>query len=1089
MTDGPSIAASTRITLALLAVGLGGACQILSCEPPRCALGDAVGACEPGEVCASDGFCRRATPSPCAPLIRSEVTRSVSMEIVDDGLGVDAMGDELFGRVGAAFVADVRGCTDVGGRPPCPDGVLDNPPVVQPLGALSAIGATAFTPLVSRNTVVLPHPPIDVSEGFAVEVLFRTPTSDATTVVASMIDAGTNDGWQLIIVDGVALFVVADVVVGLASRSDATWMHVLCTVDPPVAGSERDDDDVICTVDGRLGFLPAVPLGSQGSSLGTGQAQLLLGATEPDAPPLGDAAVAVVRIWSGDVFALGQLPGGTLARSDALAYEARRRLSRYVGLRISVPSDELRFLLTNLDIRLPRAQPVEHGGLRRHEIVGGGWPRVTHTAQGLAGLLLEPDRFDLLSGAWAACADGRVELLGRPDACPVTSTLRASVIDDPATGAPVVAGPLVFSVFTDAPAAALELTVDGESHCTDFANFEGCTREPWEDAVRLVYRFTKPGPAALPFELSLSSNTDAVIWSPQLERGTEPTTPMNMLTLRPLEAGGPNVLAPVALRLGDKVLLTGVGLAAGARTSMRAKVASDGTSISMSPLIVGDGGERIGRSVELHIAAAEAQEIETDVVVTEDEDGDEFFARSPSLFSGDPLRVGVDVGAALSPCDDCAVDPVQITLSAPAQWNLVAFFGINEGEPGIVVEADVATLGLEPLPIDLVIDVSGPLPGCVEGAAASVSFVACAAGACSESAEQVWQGEVSATELGPAIGEVGVSGAFELALADVVVDALLLEVRFRTGAGGSVFALVDVDGNAVIDVVDDDGDARIESASGTVALGGAWATDDEWTQLSCFVGARVRCALNAGAPAVLEDGRGENLAIAGRVIAGARVGAGAAAVAFARAWIVSSQLGPVEEGRIADARAAASFGFSAAPRRGPFTVLEQRASATTVERAGTSVTVGPHWPRVLDDGGPVYVAADEEGLRVTASEVASRFGLGFTIAASFSDIGDGRFLAIVDETGAAPLQAFNAFRNVGRLRFTMAGDAGPLVIDDSAAFEGHELLVGVRLFTVVVESDGVPAFMGLPTIMRGGQAVVVGDGAPVSLRHLRVVSE
>lgn len=1071
-----------RLHLALLMLPCAAACQILSCEPPRCALGDVVGACAEDEVCGSDGFCRPAQPSICASAPRVEVTRTMSMDIVDDGLGVEAMGDELFGRVPAAFVADVRGCSDEGGRPNCPEGVARNPAVVQPLGALSAAGATAFTPLVQRNVLVLPHDPIDLSQGFAFEALFRTPTSGATTRVASMIDGDpdTSSGWHLSVIDGISVLAVADVVVGLAGRSDATWMHVLCTVDARVARSERDDDDVICAVDGRLAFLPAVAIDAPlGRGLGSGNAPLVLGAREVTGPVEGDAATAVVRIWPGDVYAAAQIAGGTLARSDALVYEARRRLSRYVGLRISVPANELRFLLTNLDVRLPRAQPVEHGGLRRHELVGGGWPRVTHTAQGLPGLLLEPDRFDLLEGAFATCSGKRTVLLGRPDACPLTTTLVKDVAVDRATGTALTAEqPLVFSVFSDGP---LELTVDGRTVCTNAANFEGCVLEPWEDAQRLVYRFLVPDPAALPIAVTLRSGAGANIWSPQLEAGADPTTPMNMLT-----RDNNDVLTPIGLRLGDKVLLTGVGLAAGSRTSLRAKVASDGSSIFMSPVLVGDGGARLGRSVELQVGAADDEEIKTRVFVSEDEATLEFADANTFSFSGGvPVRVGVDVGEPLAGCPDCAVTPLQLDLAAPAQWDFVGFFGLDQGEPGIVVEADVATQGLEPLPIELLIDVAAPGVGCAEGQPADISLVACASGACSESDSQIWQGEATASEPGPSLDELAVAGAFELPLPDLVVDALLVEVRLRTSAaGGSIFSLIDAEGVAVLEVSDEDGDAVLASGSGTAIIPGAWANDDEWTQLTCWVGARLRCAVNAGVPALLEG----ELGVAGRVIARARVGEGAAAVAFARAWLLSSQLGPVDEERIADARTAASFGFQASLRRGPFTIVELRPSATTVERDGATLTVGAHWPRVLDQDGPVYLANADEGLRVAASEVASGLGLGFTLAASFSNVGDGRFLAIVDERGP-PVEAFSAFSDLGRLRFTMAGSDGPLAINDSAAFDGHELLVAVRLFAVVVESDGVPAFTAVPAIMRGGQAVVVGNGPPLGLRRLRIVSE
>src|SRR6185436_19242183 len=114
--------------------------------------------------------------------------------------------------------------------------------------------------------------------------------------------------------------------------------------------------------------------------------------------------------------------------------------------------------------------------------------------------------------------------------------------------------------------------------------------------------------------------------------------------------------------------------------------------------------------------------------------------------------------------------------------------------------------------------------------------------------------------------------------------------------------------------------------------------------------------------------------VSGAPLKSAVVGVGAQAVAFARVWLVDAQKTRVDINRIVGARVANSYGLIVAPRRAGFDIVERRQTQATIEREGDSFLVGPHWPRLVEDGTSVVYVADggaagDEGLEVNSRDL------------------------------------------------------------------------------------------------------------------------
>ncbi|HEY4222422.1 MAG TPA: hypothetical protein VGO62_13800, partial [Myxococcota bacterium] len=380
------------------------ACQLFG-ERARCnpATEGVNHACAVDEECGDDHFCRKLSlEQDCAP--RAEAASASLHMTVGSAVGVAAMGDDLFGTA-AVLVADAHTCNSRVGAG-CA-GQIANPAGTQPLGSIAALDDDVQSTSLSQSPIRFDPPPaLDYAHGFTLEAVVRTPAALAPSAaplsaIASMSHAG--DGWILgVDATGALVLRTGAFDTALAPPSAAVWHHVLCSVDVPAlrTAADPDDDnaalDVACVIDGHL----AAPAerNASGQTLSAVAHPLVLGGidTSPASPTLDGAQVAVVRVWP-----RGDLAPGVRAvdREDSLIDEERARLMRYLGINIDVAKP--RFLATN-NGTAARLVPV----LGHFEIVDGGWPRMFHSKSGSRGLLLEPDRQNLLEPVSITCPSG-----------------------------------------------------------------------------------------------------------------------------------------------------------------------------------------------------------------------------------------------------------------------------------------------------------------------------------------------------------------------------------------------------------------------------------------------------------------------------------------------------------------------------------------------------------------------------------------------------------------------------------------------------------------------------------------------------------
>lgn len=937
-------------------------CQLCGLEPPRCAPGDRVGACHPDDYCAADGFCR---PVPRAP---------VRGECAQQGEEVDERSLLLkFRNGGAAAMGDPLGAA-------LPVVSCGPNPAVCGLDAIGAASSEAFVPVSLRDagdpgtaavldtvTFRSAGAPLDVADGFAVEVLFRTPSVVGAAPIVAMSDEAT--GWELgTDGEGYLGFAVGDQTLPLSWPSLRTWHHVLCLVNTPSLMAGGDDDDLLCVLDGTL---------AQGRFASAGVSPLFDGpltvGAYADGVPRADATVAELRMWPGDPFA-GIVTSS--ARQDALVDAANLRLARFHGIELAAsPTTHIARLGLDLGSDFVKLQPVTRAGITRFETVPARWPRTAIAAE-RPGLLVEgfvqdlADPNDLPLGCYAAAPDGtRVPGPGGAlGACDFTTpfSVAGSVIES--SSFVVERDDLTFSVFVDRLADATLViggtscvVVDGQlddsGSGTGACRLEGGMADGWS---RLIARADRP-PVRAPYGATFSGT----VWSPQLEIGPDATTPFGV----PMVENG--TLLPRPFRLHDLVSIERLGLNRGDSTSVTVQVVPRGDldlgSVTLSESV--DFVRNLFLDIEEvapGVAAGGGRLVSPDGAI-------EMRGQAIDWDGVEPLKFGVDLGTPVRRCGEaCNAGIGTGSTESPGQWEVLKVLGT--GAPFVLQDIEVHTRGTPSLEIALELHPEVAPTGCMGGRYPDIALVGCDSGACTEGTKShvVWQGDVAATQPGPGLGETAVTGLVTAENLELPVEAAFLEVRFLPAGDGAVLALEDqndpivsvVVRDGVLELVrgdthtpvlvlnpDQDDDPGTDDAQIPYTV-----VDGTWVQASCWVGADTVCGTNLTFD---EPARGLPLAA---TIRRARVGEAAAAVAFARVWTQPGDTPYIDMIRLTSERIATSFGLGMRPRRSPTVVLEGRRTETTTRHDGVTFTVGPSWPRVeLVDDAPAYLSDVDAG--------------------------------------------------------------------------------------------------------------------------------
>lgn len=954
-------------TLAAVAAG----CQLCGLEAPRCAPpADRYQACGPDDYCSAEGFCR---PVPRAPV-------TGTCEEAAGQVGIRHLGVSV-GNGGPAAM-DPR----LGGLEPALDCGSD--PAACGLDELGAVGELAYVPVPLRSaddpgtTPVLDTvafrsagAPLALGGGFALEAVFRTPSTRSPGPIASM--SNSLDGWELSVdSDGYLLLAVGDRVLFVNVPTLRTWHHVLCLANVPSLIAGGDDDDLLCVTDGVLSQATVDRPGS--SPLFDGP--LALGAYD-DGAPHADPAVAALRLWAGDPFA--GLPTSS-ARQDALVDAANQRLADLHGITVDLADTTLRTARLGFDLygENIKQQPITRSGVTRFEAVPARWPRTTLAAE-LPGVLVESLAIDLADPAAHPLGCFGAAPTGQPTSGPGGATGACdlgggfSVTGTIVASSSFVAGndDLTFSVFVSRPGSAdigvggtscavvdgvLDASAEGTGECRVQGGFA-------DGFVRLIARADRPRADA-----TYHADFTGVVWSPQLEIGPDATTPFNLPMISNDEVVMPEV------RIFDAVVFERIGLTRGDATSVTARVVPLG-DLDLGNVSLSESVDFV-RNLVLDIEEVQPGVLTGGGVLTDD------FARlemrgEPVAWDGvTPLTFGVDLGTPVVRCGaSCNGGVGTGSVESPGQWEILEIFG--RGAPFVLANVDVSTRGTPPLEVAFELRPEVAPTACMHGRYPDISLVGCELGACTEgpSSRVVWLGDVVRTEPGPMIGDLAVVGQVGAAPLDVAADALYFEVRFLPAGDGTVFSLDDEHGPIVAVAVRDD-TLTLELGDGTAlpfSVIEPFQDDDDqrvpyqvhegtWVQASCWIGSESLCHTNL---APLFSFAGPPL---DATIRSAQVGEAAAAVAFARVWAQPADVPGVDIIRLASERVATSFGLGMAPRRSPTLVVERRRLDATIEHDGQSFAVGPSWPRVeLVDDAPAYVSdlATDDQLYVVGFDI------------------------------------------------------------------------------------------------------------------------
>ncbi len=939
---------------ALVAVGAG--CQLCGIEAPRCAPpNDRYQACAPDHYCSAEGFCRLVPRAPvvgtCAEPAGAVGTRHLGVH-VENG-GAPAMDDQL------------------GGLEPALSCGSD--PLACGLEALGAVDELAYLPVPLRSaddpgtTPVLDTvafrsagPPLELGDGFALEAVFRTPSTRSAGPLVTM--SNGRDGWELSVdAEGYVLLAVGERVLLVSLPTLRTWHHVLCVANVPSLMAGGDDDDLLCVTDGVLTQASFDRSGA--SPLFDGP--LALGAYD-DGAPHSDAAVAVLRLWAGDPFAA---LATSSARQDALVDAANQRLADLHGITLEDAEPTLRIARLGFDLygENVKLQPITRAGITRFEAVPARWPRTTMAAD-LTGLLVESLAVDLADpdnhplGCYADVPAGQPARGpgGATGACDTGAgySINGFVVSS-ASFVPEQ-DDLTFSVFVsrlgsadlgigDTACTLVDGTLDASQQGTGECRLEAGFAD---DFVRLVARADRP-PEGAPY---FGGFTD-VVWSPQIEIGPDATTPFNLPMVSNDELTMPE------LRIFDVVAFERIGLTRGDATSVTAQVVPLG-DLDLGSVTLAESVDYV-RNLKLDI-----EEVQPGVAAGGGTLTDDFapieMRGAPLAWNGStPLTFGVDLGTPVVRCGaSCNAGVGAGNIESPGQWEVLEVFG--HGAPFVLASVDVSTRGTPPLEVAFELHPEVAPTGCMRGRYPDISMVGCSQGACTEgdSSRVVWLGEVQGTEPGPMLGDVAVVGKVSAAPLDIAADALYFEVRFLPAGDGTVFAVDDEHGH-IAAVTVQGGALALELGDGTMvpflviepdqdddgALIPYHVAEGTWVQAACWLGAESVCSTNL-APMVTFTGPPLDA-----TMRSASVGEAAAAVAFARVWAQAADVPGVDIIRLTAERVASSFGLGMAPRRSPTLVVERRRTETTLHHDGRSFTVGPSWPRVeLVDELPAYVS-------------------------------------------------------------------------------------------------------------------------------------
>ncbi|OGQ10901.1 MAG: hypothetical protein A2138_01365 [Deltaproteobacteria bacterium RBG_16_71_12] len=944
--------------LPLLAATAAG-CQLCGLEPARCLPPtDTFGACGPDDYCAADGYCRPVPRAPvsgeCAQQGEEVGERALHLEVENGGAA--AMGDPL----GAALPVVSCGSDAIACGMDAIGAASDEAFVPVSLRAADDPGTTAVLDTVAFRSA---QAPLDIADGFAVEVVFRTPSVPGSAPIVAMSDGVS--GWELG-TDGSGYlgFAVGDQVLALSLPTLRTWHHVLCLVNTPSLLAGGDDDDLLCVLDGAL--VQARFSGPSASPLFDGP--LSLGAYA-DGVAAADAAVAELRLWPGDPFTGIDTSS---ARQDALVDTANRRLASFHGMTVTSSSSSWRIARLGLDFAGDnvKLQPLRRADSTRFETVPARWPR-TAVGPDRAGLLVErfvQDLADPLSaplGCYAAAPAG-VRVPGPGDAvgaCELTAFSVAGSVVASASFVPEQ-DDLTFSAFVD-PSTEATLVI-GDTSCAvvdgeldDSGRGTGeceLVRDFADGWSRLIARADRP-PERAPYAATFTGT----VWSPQIEIGPDATTPFvvpivqdEALTLR-------------GIRIPDLISLERLGLTRGDSTSVTATVVPRG-DLDLGSITLSESVDFV-RNLILDVEEV-APGVPAGGGTLQDPYGAiEMRGQALDWNGTAPLKFGVDLGTPVARCgDECNAGVGTGNTASPGQWEVLKIGG--SGAPFVLTDVDVHTRGTPPLDIAFELHAEVAPTGCMLGRYPDIALVGCATGACAEgtTSHVVWQGDVLDTQPGPGLGETAISGSLTAENLDLPVEALYLEVRFLPAGDGVVLAL-DEQSTPFVSVVVLDGVLYLErgdvrapflvlnpDTESDEVLIPYTVVDGTWVQASCWVGADTVCGTNL---AFVEQTGATPLA---STINRARVGEAAAAVAFARVWAQAADTPSIDIIRLTTERTATSFGLGMRPRRSPTVVFEGRRTETTTSHDGATFKVGPSWPRVeLIDDAPAYVSDVDAG--------------------------------------------------------------------------------------------------------------------------------
>lgn len=1104
--------AAPWLLLPLLGVVAAG-CQLCGLEPPRCqAPNDDFRACGPDDYCADDGFCR---PVPRAPVRGECAERGGEAEVrqlrVGFGTGGAAAMGERLGEVEAVLScgADFSACG---------------------LQASGAASADAFVPVTLRGaddpgtTPVLDtvayrtaSRPLAIEDGFALEVVFRAPSTPVAAPIVAMSD-GAN-GWELgADAQGNLGFAVGDQVLGLSYPTLRTWHHALCLADTPSLLAGGDDDDLLCVLDGVLlqtRFTVAGLSAQFGGPLSVG--------SYDDGAPVADSAVASLRLWPGDPFPTAV---SSSARQDALVDAANARLARFHGIGIDAPSETLRIARLGFDFAgvNVKLQPITRAGITRFEIVPTRWPR-TALAGGEVGLLVETIAEDLaaplgtLLPCYGAAPVGSPATGpgGVPGGCDVGSSPFSSSGAAASTEAFVVnRDDLSFSVFV-ARSSTATLTIDdttcavADGTLDDSGRGSGECRliEDFADGfVRLVARAARP-----PENAAFAATFTGIVWSPQLEVGADATTPFVV----PVATG--EGFVPSSYRILDLISLERLGLTRGSATSAVVTMVPLG-DLDIGEVILSESTDLL-RNLVLNIEEDDPGVINAGGLLQDDFTPIEMRGPAVTWDGSSPLTFGVDLGTPVVRCGArCNAGVGAGNTESPGQWEVLKVSG--RGAPFVLTEVDVATRGTPPLEVAFELKPEVAPTGCFEGRYADVALVGCDSGACTEgtSSRVVWTGTTEGISPGPGLEELAVAGALSAERLNVDVEALYFEVRFQAAGDGTVFALEDAEGPFLSVSVEDGVLQWVRRDTDAVAFEvfdpslkneddpfmPYHVVDGTWVQASCFVGPQTACATNMD---YLRLSNGEPL---DTTILRARAGEAAAAVAFARVWAQSADTTSVDVIRLSSERIARSFGLGMVPRRSPTLVVEGRTVDAELDREGASLVVGPAWPRVtLVDGAPAYLSdvdADEQlSLAFAFDLVGENRGL-LDVELAGMPAANSWFYVVLDASdpsgGDADYLTFAVAEDAARLRRGVDADTSggdPAIVDDVIFESVRSPAVELSWRGGVMTAEGSDGSVSVQEVVQfpllgfvnsaafgSGRSDGVVEAKSTALRHLRLSS-